>query len=125
VPVHNREIVINRTCARCGCVYEWGVHVAFFADRAALTPEQVRATFRGDANDPAWSSEELLLVRLVDELHDTADISDQLWKALATAFSTEQIFELIALVGFYHTVSFFANGLRLGAEPSAAAPPIA
>ena len=29
----------------------------------------------------------------------------------------DQIFELIALVGFYHTVSFFANGLRLQLEP--------
>ena len=123
VSLRHREIVINRTCARCGCAYEWGVHVAFFAGRAALTPEQVRATFRGDANDPAWSEEELLLIRLVDELHDKADISDQLWNSLMTALSIEQIFELIALVGFYHTVSFFANGLRLGAEPNAASPP--
>jgi alkylhydroperoxidase family enzyme len=123
VSLRHREIVINRTCARCGCAYEWGVHVAFFAGRAALTPEQVRATFRGDANDPAWSEEELLLIRLVDELHDKADISDQLWNSLMIALSIEQIFELIALVGFYHTVSFFANGLRLGAEPYAASPP--
>jgi alkylhydroperoxidase family enzyme len=125
VSLRHREIVIDRTCARCGCDYEWGVHVAFFAERAALTPEQVRATVRGDASDPVWSDEELLLIRLVDELHDTADISDQLWKSLATAFSVEQIFELIALVGFYHTVSFFANGLRLGPEPNAAPPPAA
>lgn len=116
VTLRYREIVIDRTCARCGCAYEWGVHTAFFADRVALTPEQVRATVRGDANDPAWSQEEKLLIRLVDELHDAADISDQLWKDLATAFSIEQIFELIALAGFYHTVSFFANALRLQAE---------
>src|SRR6266566_9141783 len=32
----DREIVIDRTCARCGCEYEWGVHVAFFADRVGL-----------------------------------------------------------------------------------------
>jgi alkylhydroperoxidase family enzyme len=120
VSLRHREIVIDRTCARCGCSYEWGVHVAFFADRAALTPEQVRATVRGDATHLAWSGEELLLIRLVDELHDTADLSAQLWKALVTAFSIEQIFELIALAGFYHTVSFFANGLKLGAEPYAA-----
>lgn len=125
VSLRYREIVIDRTCARCGCSYEWGVHVAFFADRAALTPEQVLATVRGDANDPAWSDEELLLIRLVDELHDGADISDRLWNALATAFSVEQIFELIALVGFYHMVSFFANGLRLGTEPNAAPTPTA
>jgi alkylhydroperoxidase family enzyme len=123
VSLRHREIVIDRTCARCGCAYEWGVHVAFFAERAALTPEQVRATVPGDAKDAAWSDAEQLLLRLVDELHDTADISDELWKALAAAFSVEQIFELIALVGFYHTVSFFANGLRLGAEPYAAPPP--
>src|SRR5580658_10675955 len=92
VSLRHREIVIDRTCARCGCAYEWGVHVAFFADRVALTPEQVRATVRGDANDLVWSGEESLLIRLVDELHATANISGELWSALATAFSVEQIF---------------------------------
>jgi len=123
VPLRSREIVIDRTCARCNCSYEWGVHVAFFADRAELTPDQVRATFCGDANDAAWSHEERVLIRLVDELHDTAEISDELWNALVTAFNIEQILELIALVGFYHTVSFFANGLKLPAEPYAVSPP--
>jgi alkylhydroperoxidase family enzyme len=123
VSLRHREIVINRTCARCGCGYEWGVHVAFFADRAGLTPEQVRATARDNTTDAAWSEEERLLIRLVDQLHDTADISDDVWKELAAAFDIEQIFELIALVGFYHTVSFFANGLRIGAEPYAVPPP--
>jgi alkylhydroperoxidase family enzyme len=123
VSLRHREIVINRTCARCRCVYEWGVHIAFFADRARLTPDQVRATVPGCDNDGVWSAEERLLVRLVDELHDSADIGDDLWKALSSAFGVEQIFELIALVGFYHTVSFFANGLRLPPEASAMKPP--
>ena len=116
VSLRHREIVINRTCARCGCAYEWGVHVAFFAQRVALTPEQIRATVRGDADDSVWSDEERLLIRMVDELHDSANLSDEVWSALAATFSVEQIFELIALVGFYHTVSFFANGLRLAPE---------
>ena len=73
-------------------------YVAFFADRVGLTPEQIRATVQGDA--AAWSGEETLLIRLVDELHDKADIADELWTALADAFTVEQIFELIALVGF-------------------------
>jgi alkylhydroperoxidase family enzyme len=114
--LRQREIVINRTCGRCGCAYEWGVHVAFFAQQVALTPEQVRATVRGDANDPCWAEDERLLIRVVDELHDSATLSDEVWSASAAAFSTEQIFELIALVGFYHTVSFFANGLKLAPE---------
>ena len=124
VPLRHREIVIDRTCGRCGCGYEWGVHVAYFAERAKLTPAQVGATFRGDGDDPTWSNEERLLIQLVDELHDTSNISGELWRALAAAFSVEQILELIALVGFYHTVSFFANGLRLEAERYAAVPPM-
>ena len=121
--LRHREIVIDRTCARCGCAYEWGVHVAFFAARVALTPEQIHATVHGDADDPVWSGEERLLILLVDELHDTATISDDLWRSLAAAFTVEQIFEAIALVGFYHTVSFFANGLGLAPEKFAAAFP--
>src|SRR6202051_3087468 len=42
--LREREIVIDRTCARTGCEYEWGVHVARFAQAAHLTGEQVRAT---------------------------------------------------------------------------------
>src|SRR6267143_525907 len=63
VSMRNREIVIDRTCARCGCAYEWGVHVAFFAQRVGLTPEQTRATVHGGGDDPAWSDEERLLDR--------------------------------------------------------------
>lgn len=40
-----------------------------------------------------------------------------LWGALAARFSADQILEAIALAGFYHSVSFFANGLRLPCEP--------
>jgi 4-carboxymuconolactone decarboxylase len=116
VSMRHREIVIDRTCARCGCAYEWGVHIAFFSRRVELTAEQVRATVLGSADDPAWVDEERLLIRLVDELHYSAGISDELWTALLAAFSVEQILELIALVGFYHTVSFFANGLGLPLE---------
>jgi alkylhydroperoxidase family enzyme len=123
VSLRHREIVIDRTCARNGCAYEWGVHVAFFAQRAALTPEQVHATWRGDAGDPVWRDEERLLIRLVDELHDSGTISEALWTTLAATFTVDQVIELIALVGFYHTVSFFANGLRLAPEPYGVAPP--
>ena len=119
VSLRHREIVINRTCARCGCAYEWGIHVAFFAQRVALTPEQIRATVRGDADDSAWGDEERLLIRMVDELHDSANLSDEVWDALAATLSVDQIFELIALVGFYHTVAFLANGLKLTSEPYA------
>src|SRR5881392_4028042 len=55
VSLRDPEIVINRTSARCGCAYEWGTHVALFAAIAGLSPEQVQATFAGNAEDAVWS----------------------------------------------------------------------
>src|SRR5215475_12135572 len=52
--LRDREIVIDRTTARCGCEYEWGVHVAFFAARAELSDEQVRSLTHGSADDACW-----------------------------------------------------------------------
>ena len=48
ISLREREIVIDRTCARCGSEYEWGVHVAFFAERVGFTAAQVAATARGE-----------------------------------------------------------------------------
>ena len=46
--MRDREIVIDRTCARCGCEYEWGVHTAFFAERVRCPPRDHLAD-HGDA----------------------------------------------------------------------------
>lgn len=114
--LREREIVIDRTCARCGSEYEWGLHIAFFAERAGLSPRQIRATVRGSSGDPVWTMHESLLLRLVDALLDAGDVDDALWGALKAAFSDEQLLELIALIGFYRTVSFLTNALRLPLE---------
>src|SRR5258708_24645859 len=94
--------MIHRTCGRCGCAYEWGVHAAFFAERTGLTTQQLQSTACGGAGDPGWSNDERLLIRLADELHDTAGLSEDLWNAVRAAYSLQQILELIALAGFYH-----------------------
>src|SRR6201986_3217879 len=74
ITLREREIVIDRTTARCGSEYEWGVHIAFFGEASALTPDQVRATVHGDASDACWTPRESLLIRMVDALHDDAAI---------------------------------------------------
>jgi alkylhydroperoxidase family enzyme len=116
----DRELVVLRTTARCGCAYEWGVHVAFFAERVGLGPEAVRATAHGRADDPAFGPRERALVAMVDELHETARLSDPAYAALAAHFAPAQIVELLVLAGFYHAIAFVANGL--GVEPEAFAP---
>jgi 4-carboxymuconolactone decarboxylase len=110
-----REIVILRTCARCGSEYEWGVHVALFAPAVGLSDRQVAATVIAD--DAAWTPRQSLLVRLVDELHDDHAVSDDLWESLDAVWSAPQLVELVTLVGQYHAISFVTNAFALPLEP--------
>jgi 4-carboxymuconolactone decarboxylase len=116
----DRELVILRTCARCGCEYEWGVHVALFARPLNVTGAVIDATVTAPPDDSAWSPRQSLLVRLVDELHDTGTVSDTLWDALTPLWSQQQLIELLLVAGWYHLISFVANGARVEAEPWAA-----
>src|SRR5262245_19181104 len=116
ITLREREIVIDRTCARCGSAYEWGVHMAFFAERVGFTPAQIEATTAADAGATAFPPRERLLLRLVDALHDTGRVSDGLWDELRAVWSAEQLIELVALVGLYHLVSFFTTALALPPE---------
>jgi alkylhydroperoxidase family enzyme len=118
--LREREIVIDRTCARTGCEYEWGVHVTTFAQAAQLTDAQVRATVLGDAAASCWSPAEQLLIATVDALHDRATLSDAEFAALSAHYDDAKILEVILLCGFYRTVSYLANGLALPLEEKAA-----
>jgi alkylhydroperoxidase family enzyme len=118
--LREREIVIDRTCARTACEYEWGVHVAAFAEAAHLTEEQVRATVLGDANAACWSPAEQVLIAAADALHDRATLGDAEFNALSAHYDDAKILEIIQLCGFYRTVSYLANALALPLEETAA-----
>jgi alkylhydroperoxidase family enzyme len=123
--LRDREIVIDRTCALTKCEYEWGVHVATFADAARLSEEQIRATVRGEADASCWSVAEQALIAAVDAFHHDATLEEAQFKALAAHYDDAQIFEIILLCGFYRTVSYLANGLNLPLESAAARFPAA
>ncbi|MCM0674513.1 carboxymuconolactone decarboxylase family protein [Micromonospora phytophila] len=116
----DREIVIARVCALCHCEYEWGVHATVFANAVGLTADQLHATVRGTADDPVWPPRHRALVRAVDELHDTAHLSQPTWDALQRQYDASQLLEFLVLAGWYRTISYLANGLRLDNEPWAA-----
>ena len=118
--LREREIVIDRTCALNACEYEWGVHVATFAQAAHLTEAEVRATVHEGTDAPCWSAAERALISAVDALHARATFSDEEFAALSSHYDDAKIFEIILLCGFYRTVSYLANGLRLPLEEKAA-----
>lgn len=125
ISLRQRELVILRTTALCRAEYEWSVHAAFFGAAAGFTPAQLVATVHAVERPPSaesddlWTDEEKLLLELVSSLHVSADVDDSLWHRLALHFTSEQLIELVFLVGLYHAVSFTTNALRLPLEPGA------
>jgi alkylhydroperoxidase family enzyme len=118
ISLREREVMILRTTALCRSEYEWGTHIAFFGKAAGFTPEQLAATVTGD---PApFPETERLLLALCESLHRTAAVPDELWQALAAAYRPDQIVELLALAGQYHTIAYLTNALQI--EPEDGAP---
>jgi alkylhydroperoxidase family enzyme len=114
--LRERELVIDRTTARCGCDYEWGVHTATYGERAGLTAEQLSSLADGFPTDPCWSEHDAVLLEAVDALHDTATVDDRLWPRLAAEFTEAQLLDVFLLAGWYHAISFAANAARIERE---------
>ncbi len=119
LPPRDRELLILRTAVRCRSSYEWGQH-ARIALGLKIDQETVDRVLAGPKAD-GWTDHEATLLRAVDELHDTAHISDDTWTALARSYSDTQLIEATVLVGQYHMVAFALNafGVELdeGLEP--------
>ncbi|MDB5871361.1 MAG: carboxymuconolactone decarboxylase [Ramlibacter sp.] len=114
--LRDREVVINRICARCGAQYEWGVHVAAFGEAAGFSAQQNAAIAGSDADATVLTVRDRLLVQMADELHDTATVSDALWPELAALWTPPQLIELLMLAGWYHAISYVCNAARVPLE---------
>ena len=108
--LRSRELVIDRVTARCGCEYEWGVHVAAFGEKAELTADQIYSLVHGSGADACWSEDDRATLEFVDELHDTGKVSDATWAAVSRRLGEATLLELLVLAGWYHAISYFANG---------------
>lgn len=119
LPGRDRELVILRTGVNCRCEYEWGQHVPY-GRSAGITPEEFDALTRPLDAHP-WPRRERALLAAADELHATSDLSDAAFAALEAELATDELIEVILLVGQYHLVSYVLNGLRVerddGLEP--------
>ena len=95
------------------------MHIALFAEKAALSADQIKSTANGDATDPCWSDRERALISACDELHAACDLDDEAWARLRSHFSDEAILEILMLCGLYRLVAYLTNALRLPLEPFA------
>jgi alkylhydroperoxidase family enzyme len=120
LPLRAREILIDRVCARCGCEYEWGVHVSGFAAAADLGAQEIDATVHGGADAACWSPAESALVRAVDELCERTALSQAAWDALAAHWDDAARLEIVVAIGWYRLIAGVCNALALAPEPWAA-----
>lgn len=124
--LRQREIIIGRITALCGCEYEWGIHIAFFGKQAGFSEEQIASLVRGSADDAFWTDEaERTLIAVCDMLHERSTLDDALWQRFATCFSEVAQLEALMLAGYYRTISYLANATALPLEPYAARFPAA
>ncbi len=117
LPLREREIVIDRTAARCGCDYEWGIHVVLFALRAELGEAQSADTAAARPDPALWAESELVLLETVDALIDRKRLEDDEFARLRGHFSEDEILEIVQLVAFYHGVALICGALALSPEP--------
>ena len=114
--MRSREIVIDRVTAQCNCEYEWAVHVAGYAKRVGLTEDQIYSIVHGSGEDSCWDAKDGGLITMVDELHSNGHVTDATWAALSAHFDEKGLMELLVLTGWYHAISFLANGARVELE---------
>jgi len=124
--LRHRELVIDRTTARCGAEYEFAVHATTFAERAGIDAAQLRSLVHGNADDACWSgAADRAVLRAVDALCTGSDLSDEEWSALVAATGEDGALEVLLLCGWYHAISYAARVLRLPLEPGTAGFPVA
>lgn len=117
ITLRQRELIILRTTARLKAEYEWGVHVAYFKAKAGFSDAEIAATAQDDA--AGWPADEAVLVAMTDALVDHGTVDDLLWQRAAGYYKADQLIEILALVGFYHLVSFTVNATGVALEPGA------
>ena len=114
LPPREKEILILRNAWLCRCEYEWDHHV-LVGKRTGLSSEEIDQIKKGP-DGKGWSPFDTILLRSVDELHKNKIISNETWKTLAERYDTQQLMDLIMVVGAYNMLAMFMNSFGLQTE---------
>ncbi|KAA0085611.1 hypothetical protein CIW52_06885 [Mycolicibacterium sp. P9-64] len=117
IPTRERELLVHRVTARLNAEYEWSMHAAVLGVAVGLDQATIDATVTAEGSDPCWAGVDALIIRLVDELIDTNEVSDELWSALSVHYEQSEVLSLLFLTGLYTTYSWLGNGVRVQVEP--------
>jgi 4-carboxymuconolactone decarboxylase len=120
LPARERELIALRVCALTGFEVEWGIRVFAYGTKVGLTESTIEATATCAAGDPVWSQQDSAVIGLVDELHASGGVTDPTWRRVAERWSVPELLELLFFAGWYHTIAYIGNGVRVEGEHWAA-----
>jgi alkylhydroperoxidase family enzyme len=112
-----RELLILQVGYTLRSEYEFSHHVKI--SRAfGVTADDIRSLMRYAKGEPStFTDVEQSALRAASELTVNADISDATWADLAQHFDSEQLVEIVLIVGYYNHVARLLRALRIDVEP--------
>ena len=114
LPPRLRQIAIHRVAWSRRAVYMWSSHLRVSLS-LGFTREDIDALKIG-ASSPHWSEFERTLIRAVDQLVESAQMSDENWSTLSEQLDVKQIMDLLFTVGCYTMLAMVFNTLRIERE---------
>jgi alkylhydroperoxidase family enzyme len=113
------ELALLRTAWLCQAPFVFAAHVQALKRQCGCTSEDIERITVG-SSAPGWDPHSRAILRAVEELHDTAQISDATWAALASRLDDKQLIELPLLAGHIKGVCYVQNALRIRLMPGSA-----
>jgi alkylhydroperoxidase family enzyme len=107
LPGREREIVILRVGWNCQSVYEFGQHTVI-GQRVGLSLTEIGALTK-ESSAHRWSTRDVALIAMSDELCADNCVTEATWKLLATDWKEDELIELVMVAGTYRLVSGFLN----------------
>jgi alkylhydroperoxidase family enzyme len=116
LPFRLTELALLRTAWLNRGGFVWGHHSQLAKKQCGFTTADIERIIVG-SSAPEWDELDRAVLRAVEELHETATISDATWGVLARHLDDKQLIELPILVGQMQGVIYTQNALRVRLMP--------
>ena len=118
----SNEFAIIITARQWNAQIEWFIHQPL-ALKAGLAREVADDLARG-VRPAAMKDDEAIIYQFLKELHETKNVSDATFKAMADNFGERGVIDLIGLTGYYTMLAMVLN-VAQQPLPGGAPPPLA
>lgn len=114
-----RELIALRIGWRNQADYEWVQHVTI-GKATGITDEELEAVKVG-SEAPNWTGLDRHVLEATEQLLSNARLDDATWTALSAELDTQQLIELLFVIGNYGMLSWIINAFGIQPEAVSAA----